>query len=171
MEKQKTLKSVYINLYNGIISEKDQQEREFMVMLLDKVVERLKENDIQDYEKFTDNFLKNNMGLALKSIKKIIDEYFNIDTAKHSRSPKYAYPRQIYCYFGMAVKDKYPAITLRLIGDLVGIDHATVLHNADKIQGTKGIYKNVLVDIKNIIQLIDFDFGERIDIGNHIDNN
>jgi len=64
--------------------------------------------------------------MKLKQIKQLIDDYFKVDIAENSRRHEVSHPRFLYFYLAYNYSDEY--VSLRLIGLLVGVDHATVIY-------------------------------------------
>jgi hypothetical protein len=64
--------------------------------------------------------------MRLKQIKQLIDDYFKVDIAENSRRHEVSHPRFLYFYLAYNYSDEY--VSLRLIGLLVGVDHATVIY-------------------------------------------
>ena len=64
--------------------------------------------------------------MRLTQIKQLIDDYFKVDIAENSRRHEVSHPRFLYFYLAYNYSDEY--VSLRLIGLLVGVDHATVIY-------------------------------------------
>jgi len=101
--------------------------------------------------------------MYLDTLKRIADQSFNIDIAKDTREELYIIARAAY-YNAARKKTKY---SLRIIGLLVGKDHASVLHGIKK-------YKCYCRDYPEYINLINdfeqetinaFDIYDKIDVG------
>jgi len=64
--------------------------------------------------------------MRLKEIKQRIDDYFEVDIAEKSRRHEVSHLRFLYYYLAYNYSEEY--VSLRLIGLLVGVDHATVIY-------------------------------------------
>lgn len=64
--------------------------------------------------------------MKLKQIKQLIDDYFEVDIAENSRRHQVSHLRFLYYYLAYNYSEEY--VSLRLIGLLVGVDHATVIY-------------------------------------------
>jgi len=86
--------------------------------------------------------------METKEILQMVNKYFGIDISERTRKRHYVFARWIF--FKLAYRNSSNYVTTSAVGEMIGYDHATVLHGLSNIDFEMKYNKGLLRDYSQL---------------------